>query len=335
MAESPLPAALPVIYLVYGDDEIAIAQFIVQLKEKQADPSGMNFMALDGRALSFDDFVMATSVLPFMTSRRLVVLSNPLASLKDDAARQRFMSYLPKIPPSTALVLVEQQPLTSDKMRRANKTHWLEDWARQAGDWVFVQECRLPEGAAMAGWIRKRAADLGGEFHPRAADALAGLVGRDARLADQEIRKLLDYVNYERPVQADEVDLLTANYGETSIFQMVDALGSRNGRQAIATLHRLLESQDAQSIFGMVVRQFRLILLSREILDGGGGEAEVARRLKIPSYVASKIVAQARRFSLQDLETLYHRLLEIDVAGKSSEVDTDLGLDLLIADLMS
>ena len=333
MAESPPAAGPPTVYLVYGDDEIAIAQFIVHLKEKQSDPSGMNTMALDGRALSFNDFVTATSALPFLAARRLVVLSSPLAHLKDEAARQRFMSYLPKIPPSTALVLVENQLLTGDKMRRDKKLHWLEEWARQAGEWVFVQECKLPEGAAMSGWIRKRAADLGGEFHPRAADTLASLVGRDARLADQEILKLLVYVNYERPVQADDVDLLTANYGEASIFQMVDALGSRNGRQAISMLHRLLESQDAQSIFGMVVRQFRLILLSREILDAGGGEAAIARHLNVPAFIASKIMGQARRFSQRDLEKLYHQLLEIDLAAKSSEMDTDLSLDLLITDL--
>jgi DNA polymerase III delta subunit len=45
-------------------------------------------------------------------------------------------------------------------------------------------------------------------------------------------------------------------------------------------------------------------------------------------------MAQARRFTQPDLEAIYHRLLSIDIAHKSSEMDADLSLDLLIADLM-
>jgi DNA polymerase-3 subunit delta len=96
-----------------------------------------------------------------------------------------------------------------------------------------------------------------------------------------------------------------------------------------------LSRQDASSIFGMVVRQFRLILLGKEILDSGGGENEIASTLKVHPYVARKVTAQARRFTQPDLEAIYHRLLSIDVATKSSEMDADLSLDLLIADLMA
>jgi len=116
---------------------------------------------------------------------------------------------------------------------------------------------------------------------------------------------------------------------------MVDALGNRNGRVAFAMLHRLLSHQDALSIFGMVVRQFRFLLQSREILDNGGGEADVVRLLKLHPYVARKFVAQAQRFTLPDLEAIYHRLLNIDIAAKSGQMDGELSLDLLIADLMA
>lgn len=330
MGENP-----PVIYILHGEDEFAISQHIAGLKEKQADPAGMNFTSLDGRNLSYEALVTATSAMPFLASRRIVLLTYPLAQFNQEPARQRFLEFLEKIPASTALVLVEYHPLTSDEMLKKKQTHWLEKWALESGERVYIKEYRIPAGSDMVDWIRQRARQLGGEFSVRAAGLLASLAGEDSRLVDQEINKLLVYVNFHRPVQPDDVELLTADYGEGNIFKMVDAMGSRNGNQAIAMLHQMLSHQDAPSIFGMVVRQFRLLLLGKEILDNGGGENEIASTLKVHPFVARKVVAQARHFTQPDLEAIYRRLLTIDVATKSSEMDPDLSLDLLIADIMA
>jgi DNA polymerase-3 subunit delta len=329
----------PVIYILHGEDEFSISQFVAGLREKQADPTGMNFTSLDGRSLSFDALVTATSAMPFLASRRIVLLTYPLAQFEKEPARQRFLDFLEKIPSTTALVLVEYHPLTEKNARKKGYVNWLEQWAQQAGERVYISEYRLPSEKAMPGWIRERARKLGGEFSVSAAKELARLAGDDLRLVDQEIQKLLVYVNFQRPVQPDDVIVLTADYGEGDIFEMVDALGNRNGPQAIAIFHRLLGSRDADSIFHMVVRQFRMLLLGREILDQGGGKNEIINSLKLNPYAADylsdKIMSQARRFTLPDLEAIYHRLLSIDIANKSSEMDVDLSLDLLIADLMN
>ena len=50
---------------------------------------------------------------------------------------------------------------------------------------------------------------------------------------------------------------------------MVDAIGNRNGREALLRLHRLLEDEDPHPVFGMIVRQFRLIIQARECLEHG------------------------------------------------------------------
>ena len=168
-------------------------------------------------------------------------------------------------------------------------------------------------------------------FKPDAAALLGSLVGDDTRVAYQEIQKLAAYVNYRRPIERDDVDYLTVNTSETSIFAMVDALGNQDGRMALTLLRRLLEHADALSIFGMIVRQFRLLLQAREVMDGGGRPAEIAQALKIHSFVAQKLSAQARHFDLQALEMIYHRLLEIDNAIKTGQVEDEQALETFIA----
>jgi DNA polymerase-3 subunit delta len=98
-------------------------------------------------------------------------------------------------------------------------------------------------------------------------------------------------------------------------------------------LHRLLDYQDYLSIFGMVVRQFRLLVQTREILDEGGGKADMMQRLTKSAYLGDKLIAQARKFSLDDLKRIYHKLLDIDEAHKTSQMPGELALEMLVTAL--
>jgi DNA polymerase-3 subunit delta len=283
--------------------------------------------------------VTATQAIPFLTSRRLVVLTHPLARFSSEPARAKFLEHLGKIPSSTALVLIEYHTLTDEATKKKNRIHWLEKWAVEAGkERVLLRSFGSLSGGAMVDWIQKRAAATGGKFTYPAASLLANLVGSDVRMADHEIQKLLAYTNRNRPIEAEDVDLLTPSASVGNIFFLVDALGNRNGQQAMKMFHQLLAEQDVYSIFGMVVRQFRLLLLSREILEEGGNEAEIAQQLKVEAFrvhpfVAQKLAVQARKFSLPALETIYRRLLEMDAANKSGEMEAGLAIDTLIAEL--
>ncbi len=219
------------------------------------------------------------------------------------------------------------------RARRKGQTHWLEKWAGMQGGKVFLREFSLPKGPQMVNWIRGQAKERGGDFSHPAAALLGSFVGDDPRLAVQEIEKLLAYVNYQRPVDPDDVEYLVAYAGETSVFDMVDALGARDGREAQRLLHHLLEDDDPLRLFGMVVRQFRLLLLTRELLDNGTRETEIASAIKSHPFVVRKLMGQVRNFSLPQLETIHHKLLDIDEAIKTGKTDGDVALDTFVAAL--
>jgi DNA polymerase-3 subunit delta len=324
----------PVIYILHGEDELKIAQTIAELKAKLGDPvmAELNTIRLDARTASFDELVTATSAMPFMASRRLVVVSHPLARYSAQAEREKFIRLLESIPRTTALILVENRPLTDEQTSKKGGTNWLEKWAREAGERVYLRLFTAPKGQALVGWINQRARELGGQFSPEASALLGSIVGDDLRVADQEVRKLLTYVNFERQVEEEDVLQATPFASEGDIFALFDSLGNQNGQQAFRMFHRLLAGEDAKNIFYRLVNQFRTLLLAREILENGGDEIQIREQLKIHPYAAQKIYAQANRFELATLELAYRRLLEIDVAEKSGEMDADLNLDAFIAE---
>ncbi len=81
------------------------------------------------------------------------------------------------------------------------------------------------------------------------------------------------------------------------------------------------------------MRQYRLLLLAREMLGERASEADIAAALNMKPYSAGKICAQARHFSLADLEGIYRRLLDYDVEIKTGRIEATVALDTLVGAL--
>ncbi|MCC6146265.1 MAG: DNA polymerase III subunit delta [Anaerolineaceae bacterium] len=329
----------PSVTLLIGDNENAVAAYLEERIRALGDPSAaeLNLTRLDGRQASEEEIRTAANAIPFLSHRRLLILNHPLARAATEEARGRFCSFLENLPPVSEVILLLTDRIVFKQGEKRWETfhtkHWLIKWAERRGE-SLVQIIRvpLPTPYEMPGWIRKHAQDMGGQFTPAAAATLAGCVDNNTRLANLEIEKLLLYTD-GRPVEADDVDLLTANTSQAGIFEMVDALSSGNAGQAARLFYRLLEEEEEYNLFGMIVRQFRLLLLTREILDENGGLDIVQRDLNLSSYPAKKMIGQAQGFTIQRLEQIYRRLLEIDIALKTGQTTLSLAFDLLAADL--
>ena len=345
MDEPPAPERKtpPVVYLLYGDDRSAMLDYVAGLIEHVSDDPGMrdlNVTRLDGKQAGLDVIQSAAYALPFLTSRRLVVVTNPLHKLASAQAQKEMLAMLVGLPASTALALMVEDVYVPSGREKGWQTmekkggKFLLEWARAHPALAHVKVCQLPPLASMTDWIMKEARKQAGRFTPQAAAALAAPVGNDTGQARQEIIKLLTYVDGKRVVSLEDVQELAAPGGQANVFDMVDAMSSRDARTALRQLGRLLEVQDPQSLFGMIVRQFRLLILTKEAaLEGVFDKGVIAKRLGTSPWVAEKMLLQARGYSLSDLEEIYHRLLEIDRQMKTSQMDADVALQTFVARL--
>ena len=313
-------------YLLHGEDDLTRSEEVARLRARVAtgaEPAiaDLNTTVLDGRTATLAEVQSACNAAPFLAERRLVIVEGMLGSARRELL-QSLVDYLPTLPDWARLVLVENKRLpASHPIVKLAQTH--ERGYERAFD---------PVANAQA-WIRKRAAHYDAQITPQAAAALATLTGDDLRAADNEIHKLATYVGGLRPIDVDDVALLTAYVPEANIFEMVDALVQGDGRGALARLHRLMDKDDPLSLLGMIVRQFRLLLMAKAYLEAGNRPDGLAEALDVHPYAASKLPAQAANFSMAQLERIYRRLLDYDVEIKTGRIKPDLALDLLVAAL--
>jgi len=111
-----------------------------------------------------------------------------------------------------------------------------------------------------------------------------------------------------------------------AIFTWLDSLsGKKNTKsQQLKLLHQALTTEDEFFCFTMFIRQVRLLIQTK---DGG--------TVAGPPFMVTKLRQQSAQFSLSQLLNTHHRLLEIDVAHKTSSNRLTLGqdLDLLLLQL--
>ena len=296
--------------------------------EKMGDPSmaEMNTTRFDDGGFSLEDLRAAASAVPFLSSRRLVIVEDISRRLTQKSEQEKFTALLDGLPETTALVLSERQTLKDH--------HWLVKWANQAGGRAYLRSYPLPKGAKLTDWIRSYAAGQGGEISYQAAALLAESVQEVPRMAAMEVDKLLAYVNYARPVEVDDVEMAAAfASGQGDYFTFMDAIAARNGRKAMDMLQKLLDEQDAVPLFFSLVSHFRLVLQAREIYEHGGKDETVAKRLHIHPYRAKKTTMQARSLSLAALEQMYLRLQQLDLEIKTGRIDGELALETLVLEL--
>ncbi|HMM98671.1 MAG TPA: DNA polymerase III subunit delta [Anaerolineales bacterium] len=311
--------------LLYGTDEFAIARRLADIAAR-TDKDGMNTSRLEARLTSDEELNNAVNAMPFLSDKRLVVLANPSQKYGAGEPRKKFTEFLGRIPPTTQLVIYETvEPKEAEK-------HWLVKWVAKNEN-AKAEALMAPKARDMTGWIVNEMKRQGGKISSEAAKRLAELVGADTRQAAQEIAKALTYVNWARPVEVQDVEAVCVSTAEVNIFDFVDSLAAGNGRQSQSMLRKMLEEQDAAAIFPMIVRQFRLLIQAREIVEARGMVQDVQEALGVHPFVAGKIFQQAGRFTMRTLEAVYRRLLKMDEAAKTSAMPLDTALEMFVVEL--
>lgn len=323
-----MPAA-PVVYLFYGDDHAAMRAEVNAMQSKLGDAATADLNTTRFEAApSLDALRSAAFAAPFLSASRLVVVNGASKGFAAAEAHAQFVKLLEDLPATTLLVLLE--PPLEDK----KKQNWLLKWAEAAGPNAQVRAFDLPQGPKMAAWIQERTKALKGELQPRAAAALADLVGSDKDAAEHEIEKLLAFTGYQRPIEAADVAAVSLPIGEQGdFFALIDALSSGQGARAMEMLQDLLPERDAILLFFSLVGHFRLLLQCREMVGTGKNEKHIASHFHMHPYRAEKLAAQSRRFSLEALERIYHRLLVLDEQIKTGEMEADLAMETFVASL--
>jgi DNA polymerase III delta subunit len=354
---SPAPK-IPQVSILHGDDDFAMEQ---EVKRIQA-ALGLAVSASDTSIQSFEDrpfndpeMQRAAQTPDLFSPKRLVILKDPVFprskkkktgdsdeqedfESKDNLVSEKFIHMLDELDEKTYFVIAVADEFKGYKEKGKWKVlgpgYWLTRWVQKSKGKAEISAFKLPDMKEINAWILAEGELQGGKINPQAAAELTFHFGNDTRILSQEITKLLIYVDRKHPVEVGDVKDLCNYGGEGNIFNMIDSLANGDARSAMVQYHLLLQEGDPASIFAMIVRQFRQLILTQEMATEQKSEGDIAIEFKIPDFAARKLMQQTRRFTSARLAEIYHRLLEIDTASKTNAgMPLDVAIDTFIQEM--
>jgi DNA polymerase-3 subunit delta len=294
------------------------------------------FPSTDGK-LVVGDVLQAVTTLPFLAKHRMVIIRDLINTVKSGGAGSAgkdeatlWENGLTRIPDSTIVILWENDGVASIEKKPLFKK-------LRGGAQVHVYPFPELAGASLTKWIFDRVSAKGRLIEASAMRALIERVGSDTWQMSHEIEKLIAFANCSTITETNVKELVQANF-EGKIFDLVDALSKRDRRATV----RLLEEErfagsDDYYLISMFARQIRLLLGARSILDSNprADKNVIATELDIHPFVASKLVVQAKNFSLQQLLSAHTQLFEFDRDMKNGGMSADLAVDLIATRLIA
>ena len=205
-----------------------------------------------------------------------------------------------------------------------------------------VELSRVSEEDAMR-WAVATAQAEDTRLEADAARELVDALGADMMLIASELEKLLLFTLGRGRITLGDVETMVLAAKQRSLYELTDAISSRNRARALALLQGLLNSSDAgeDAAIGhlyMLARTFRqmLVILEKNVRDSRAIWQALWQGFRMPPFAADDLIRQARRYkSRRELTRALRLIARADLELRSSPPDKRLVLERLVYDLAS
>ncbi len=259
---------------------------------------------LDGEETSYDRMHEAVQGIPFLSSRKLVVLRGPGAN-KDFT--EHFEELTSDVAETNDVIIIEAK---LDKRL---------GYYKQLKKLTDFHDFAVLDANALARFATEYALEQGGRLRPADARLLIDRVGTNQLVVQHEVDKLL---SYNSAIDHKSIELLTERTPQGSIFELLEAAFAGNTKRALAQYQEQRAARvEPQQIIAMLVWQLHILALVATA--GRRSSDEVARDAHLSPYTVGKSATLARRIGLAKLKKFIRILREFDVRLKSESLNAD------------
>jgi DNA polymerase-3 subunit delta len=314
---------IPSLLFLYGEETFLLDRTLQRLRDVAVpvEARDFNYNLYHGKEAPAEVILDTALTLPVFSTHRLVLVKE--AQELSAASLDAFLPYLADPVPETILVF------TADKIDGRKK--FFQEFKKRG---VLVEFKRLYDNQIPA-FVREQARADGRSLTEDALALFCRRVGSNLQEVSGELNKLIAYLGERTLIDVADVAAVVSDTRIDSIFDLINAIGARQKGEALRLLVRLLADGVVPLVLlTMLVRHFRQLWQTRELLDQEVGGKEIARRIGINPYFVDGLVSQARRFSPDRYRQIFPLFLEVDLGLKSSGAHPAALLEKLVLDVM-
>lgn len=301
------------LYFIWGPGDYLSDLFAAEIKKVCLPDGGDDFSY---RKISERDFTPqllqeAIDSVPFLSERTFVEVRSLDLNHLDESVSEKTVNILKDIPDYCTVVFTEPESFEADKRKKIYKSLaplWSEHY-------VTAQQ-----GEKLVNWIVRRFGAAGKRVEINAVQRLIAISGDRMNRLIPEISKVAGYAKGD-VVTVEDVEAVAHHIPEAIVFQMTDSIAEKNSVRALNLLDELLADKDNEPIalMAMIGMQMRRLYGARCAVENNLGKDYVSKLFGIKfDFLVNKLIASARKFSLEQLSEAVKICAETDYRLKSS-----------------
>jgi DNA polymerase III subunit delta len=314
------------VYFLYGEERFFQIEILNALRKALISPENEEFNreTFDGASSSPSDWLQAVQTLSFFGGKKLVAVRDFHEASLDKPAVERVLSYVKD--PSLDGTLV----LLADKIDRKKKIF------KSLSSINFAVPCSSPNEGALVQWVVKQAQKRGYTLKTDASRLLVDRIGAKPGLLISELEKLAVSAGESKSIDEPLVSELVGALKQENVFELTDALKTKNASAAIQILrNQLRHGEEPLKILGTISWQYRLIWEVKHYRDNKTPIQTAARLMEAKPFMIEKAASYCGKFSVGDLRKAFKSLFRADRELKTSSGSPELIMEALILKLCS
>jgi DNA polymerase-3 subunit delta len=320
------------IYVCYGSESFLMKEFITYITDQWIETDDRDFAVskFDLGETNVESIIDDAETLPFMGGRKLIIAkdANFFTAAKESSKMEHRLDRLAEYLQAPTDFSVIVFTVGADKLDERKKI------VKSISERRALIPFPLLSGDDLTYWIRRQSEKAHISLDDAALNSLVLSCGANLQNISGEIEKLSLYVGENGVVTADIVENMVARSTEQNVFLMIDELARLHVEKALRILYDLLKhKEEPVKILSLIARQFRSMLLVKQLSKQGYSQQQLATQLGLHPYAVKIAAEQARLYEVDKLKLTISRLAEVDYRMKMGKMDKVLALEMFMLQL--
>lgn len=315
------------IYFLHGEDSFRSKKKLEEMIKgyKKVHKSGFNLIYIDAKEKDFNDFYSHLKINSMFAEKKLIIIKNIFSAKNGSASgwQEEFLEKLNNIEDLKDIVIIFEEEKPDQRLK----------FFKALQKKVKCQESDFMQPAVLKKWISQEFEKNKTKVSEEAINLLMSFIKNDLWRLSNEINKLSNYKK-GGVVEKKDVELQVKPDIENDIFKTIEAVASKNKKQALSLLHKHLENGDnALYLLTMFAYQFKNLLIIKDLIERGLPYQSIAKKSGLHPFVVQKTYYACNQFSLEQLKKIYQKIFQIDSDIKTGKIEPEMSLDMFIASI--
>lgn len=324
-------------YIFYGEETFPASSFIDNLVAEFgfSEEGALHFEKFDLKTHPWKDIIDAARTISlFSGGFRIIVVESPLRKKTNQPSSYEDLSsqdeellkdYFSAPSPTTVIVIIFQGKIN----KYSPLVKFLSSLPASS---VVLKEMKPIKGYKLSEWIISRFKREAKTIAEDAVRRLMEMAGNDLRRLDNEITKVITFIDIKKHVELDDVDQVTGWVKSFVEWELTNKLEKGDYRECLIVVEKLLEKEGVHPIriVDLLARFFRDILLVKlRLKEGKKSKKDIFKEIKpqikenygrLYDSQFKQLFFIAGTISDENLENILMKIKDIDLKLKSTSL---------------